>query len=111
MDLSPNEPNESVVDGSVIQRLVAERHGMQRARLGWTEQELIREFSILGEELADAVRRRAPRAHVSPSPEGSAGEAERAIEFLTNAMKVAEGVSLETFRQAIEENGSASATV
>lgn len=51
------------------------------------------------------------RVHTSLLHPREVREAERAIEFLTNAMKVAEGVSLETFRQAIEENGSASATV
>jgi PAS domain S-box-containing protein len=51
-------PSESMRDGSAIQRVIAERHGAQRARLGWAEGELRREFTILREELAAAVRRR-----------------------------------------------------
>jgi hypothetical protein len=107
VDLSPNAPNESVIDGSVIQRLVAERHGMQRARLGWTEPELMREFAILEEEMAEAVKRRAPLVQVSPTREGSEGEAERAVEYVSNAVRVARGVSLETFRRSLEEGRAA----
>jgi hypothetical protein len=44
-------------DGSAIQRLVANRHGMQRARLRWSEGEVRRELEILREELHAAVHR------------------------------------------------------
>ncbi|MDF1503851.1 ATP-binding protein [Roseisolibacter sp. H3M3-2] len=47
---------EMLRDGSEIQRLIAERHGVQRAQLGWPEAELRREWALLGEALADAVR-------------------------------------------------------
>ncbi|MBA4159762.1 MAG: hypothetical protein H0X65_20185, partial [Gemmatimonadetes bacterium] len=47
-------------DGSEIQRLISERHGAQRARLGWTEEALRREFEILKEEVEAAVRRKIP---------------------------------------------------
>ncbi|HEV7993289.1 MAG TPA: ATP-binding protein [Gemmatimonadaceae bacterium] len=103
VDLTANRPTESVVDGSVIQRLVAERHGMQRARLGWKEPELSREFQILREELGDAVRRRMPRSAATPSREGSAGEAERAVEFLDSAVRLAEGVSRESYLRTVAE--------
>ena len=49
-------------DATAIQRLIARRHGVQRARLGWTESELRREYVILGEELHAALRRRISRA-------------------------------------------------
>jgi PAS domain S-box-containing protein len=51
-------PSEALRDGSAIQRVIAERHGAQRARMGWTESEVRREFAILREELERAVRRR-----------------------------------------------------
>ena len=38
-------------DGSDIQRLVAERHGEQRARLGWGADELAREYRVVREEV------------------------------------------------------------
>jgi PAS domain S-box-containing protein len=45
-------------DGTEIRRLIAERHGGQRARLGWLEEEIRREYEILGEELEMAVGER-----------------------------------------------------
>ena len=44
-------------DSAAIQRTVAERHGAQRRRLGWREEEVRREFEILREEVASAIRR------------------------------------------------------
>ena len=41
-------------DGGDVQRLLAERHGRQRHRLGWTEEGLERGYQILREEV-DAV--------------------------------------------------------
>jgi hypothetical protein len=42
-------------DGSRVRELLARQHGQQRARLGWTEAALAREFAILGEELERAL--------------------------------------------------------
>jgi hypothetical protein len=55
---SKGEPTGLVADGAEIQRLVAERHGRQRARLGWNTDGLAREWQILREELEHAIRRR-----------------------------------------------------
>jgi hypothetical protein len=55
-------PSAHLRDGTLIQRVIAERHGSQRARLGWSEAEVRREFQILREELAAAVRRRVREA-------------------------------------------------
>jgi signal transduction histidine kinase len=55
-------PSASLRDGTLIQRVIAERHGAQRARLGWGEAEVRREFQVLREELAAAVRRRVREA-------------------------------------------------
>ena len=54
------EPSALLADAMEIQRLVAERHGAQRARLGWTEAALRREFMIIREELERVVRKSVP---------------------------------------------------
>jgi signal transduction histidine kinase len=45
-----------LADATEIQRLVSERHGLQRYRLGWNEAALRREFMIVREELERIVR-------------------------------------------------------
>jgi hypothetical protein len=91
-------PNQDVRDGTEIQRIVAQRHGAQRARLGWTEKELRREFVILEEELNAAVQRRLPEYAIGPSRESGEGEAGRAGIFLHQAMQIAEGLSLDSYQ-------------
>jgi hypothetical protein len=44
-----------IADGTLIQRLIAERHGAQRHRLGWTEDELRREYAALVAEVERVV--------------------------------------------------------
>jgi signal transduction histidine kinase len=51
------QPTPLLADATEIQRLVSERHGTQRARLGWTESGLRREFMIIREELERVVQR------------------------------------------------------
>jgi hypothetical protein len=96
-------------DTSAIQRLVAERHGAQRARLGWGEDELRREFAVLREELAAAVRRRAPAQLRGPTADARAGDAERALEVIDEFVGVAEAFSLTSFRR-YARTGDAAAT-
>jgi anti-sigma regulatory factor (Ser/Thr protein kinase) len=97
--LDDNAPNAEVRDGTAIQRVVAQRHGAQRARLGWTEREVRREFVILEETLMESVRRRLSVGAATPSNESGAGEAGRAAIFLHQALKIAEGWSVESFRR------------
>ena len=51
------QPSGLLADGTEIQRLLAERHGAQRARLGWTSDDLYREWQILDEEIERTLRR------------------------------------------------------
>ncbi|HVX39909.1 MAG TPA: ATP-binding protein [Gemmatimonadaceae bacterium] len=51
-------PSSLIADGTEIQRFLGDRHGAQRARLGWTAPELRREWQILRAEIERAVRRR-----------------------------------------------------
>ena len=55
---SGGHPTPLMQDGVEIQRLIAERHGAQRARLGWTEETLRRECEILSEEIERTLRNR-----------------------------------------------------
>jgi signal transduction histidine kinase len=51
------QPSPLLADAAEIQRLISERHGTQRARLGWTESSMRREFMIIREELERVVQR------------------------------------------------------
>jgi signal transduction histidine kinase len=76
-------------DGSRIQRLVAELHGEQRRRLGWSEDELRRDFAVLREEVEACVR-----AHVR-------GEgADAAVATAGRLLRQGERISLHAFRVA-----------
>ena len=66
----------------------ADRHGRQRARLGWTAEEVQREYQILSEELTEAVRRRVA---------ADAVDAERAVDALRAHLALAEQRSVATF--------------
>jgi hypothetical protein len=102
------EPTPELRDGSAIQRIIAERHGAQRARLGWRESEVRREFEILREEVVAAVKRRAELL-VGPTAEARRQEAERAEEMLDLFIGVAERISLashHTFLQTHPPSGS-----
>ena len=44
-------------DGSVLRKVVSERHGAQRKRVGWTEDDLRREFEIIRATVFSALKR------------------------------------------------------
>jgi hypothetical protein len=104
-DGPPGEPTAAVLDSRAIQRVVAERHGAQRARLGWSEQELHREFTILRDELTAAVRRRAPALVPGPGAQARAGDADHALEVLHQFVALAERLSIASFRRAADPAG------
>ena len=58
-NLKNADESDLLKDGSRIQRLVAELHGRQRHRIGWTEEALHREYQILDEEVAALAKRHA----------------------------------------------------
>ena len=71
---------------------MAERHGRQRRRLGWGEEEVRREFEILREELAATIRRRVLAEKRS--------EVERAVDAVGEFVEAAQRVSLAGFAEA-----------
>jgi len=60
-------------DGAEIQRLLAELHGAQRYRLGWTEAEIAKDVDILSSELVTATQ--------------SLGENEAAVLFVIDVVR------------------------
>jgi len=50
------QPSLLLADATEIQRLVSERHGIQRRTLGWSESALRREFMIVREEVERVIR-------------------------------------------------------
>jgi hypothetical protein len=56
LEHSSGAPTALLADSSDIQRLIGERHGAQRSRLGWTEDGIRREYGILVEELERVIR-------------------------------------------------------
>ncbi len=83
-------------DGSDLRNLLADRHGRQRARLGWTEAALRREYDILRDEATAAVRR--------PLPPGSPA-ADAAVAALGRLLDDVEGVSLAGMHSAQGTDG------
>ena len=80
-----------IVDGTAIQRLIAERHGAQRQRLGWTEEELRREHATL---LAEVERVVLDSSLLTGSPPSDT------LPVLRLILEEAEEVSIEGFREA-----------
>jgi hypothetical protein len=90
IETSDGAPTQLMRDGTEIQRVIADRHGRLRQQQGFAEPELVRDFTILHEELAAAVRRAAP-----------AGAAvDEALSLLTAFVSRARETSLESFRRA-----------
>ena len=59
LDESGGQPSSVLTDAADIHRLLAGRHGAQRARLGWDEDALRCEYGILCDELERVIRQRA----------------------------------------------------
>ena len=57
LEESGGAPSTLLVDSADIQRVVSDRHGLQRARLGWTTEAFAREADILREEVERGIRR------------------------------------------------------
>jgi signal transduction histidine kinase len=69
LDESRGRPSPLLADGTEIQRLVAERHGAQRARLGWTRDDLSQEWQILREEIERVIKQRIRGANTQAARE------------------------------------------
>jgi PAS domain S-box-containing protein len=88
LDEGGGEP-ELMKDGSEIQRLICERHGEQRARLGWSEADLRSEFALLRHEVERAVGDELRE-------EGADADVGEALEVFARLLEVAERISIES---------------
>jgi len=86
------QPSGLIADGAEIQRIVSEKHGAQRARLGWSAEHLRREYAILRDELGRIIRRRARAIPDSAIDDGLA--------ILGRVLEQAEESSLRGFQRA-----------
>jgi PAS domain S-box-containing protein len=82
-------------DGNTIQSAIAERHGKQRHRIGWTEAALEEEFRILREEIEQVV--------LQTARERPDVRADRARDLLEGLLEQARRVSIRAFRVAERE--------
>jgi signal transduction histidine kinase len=71
LDESEGAPSALLADSADVQRFIADRHGSQRARLGWTPEALSREAEILRDEVEAAIH----RSFSSPSTAAQVAEA------------------------------------
>src|SRR4029453_709174 len=78
-----------IVDGAAIQKLMAERHGAQRRRLGWNEEGLRREHAALVAEVERVVLDSSLLTGSPPSD---------AVPLLRLILQEAEEVSVRGFR-------------
>jgi PAS domain S-box-containing protein len=67
LDATGGEPG-MMRDGESIQRTIASLHGAQRARLGFTGDEVAREYALLGDAIGALVRRELEPAGVDAEP-------------------------------------------
>jgi PAS domain S-box-containing protein len=74
-------------DGDDLRQLIASRHGIQRARLGWPRRAVHREYEILGEEVEAAIR----RCSTAATPDAVR---RRAVETLHQLLRDAAGTAV-----------------
>ena len=90
------QPSGLVADGSDILRILADRHGVQRQRLGWTRPALEREWQLLSDELHRAMER-AASASASAVAESALVEAGTIVD---RYLEHARDTSLQSFARA-----------
>ena len=78
---SGGAPTMLLSDAADLQRFIADRHGVQRARLGWTTDALARQHVILREETDSAIRRHLPDPEVPGAVDEALGIVHRYLEL------------------------------
>jgi len=96
LDANYAEPSELLRDGTVIMRAIAEQHGGQRFRIGWSAQMIEIEMGLLTEVMTEAIRR-------IGGPDATA-ETETAISAVSQFIAQATRNSISSFRYAESMN-------
>ncbi|HET6230701.1 MAG TPA: ATP-binding protein [Longimicrobiaceae bacterium] len=94
LDEGGGEP-ELMQDGNDIQKVISERHGAQRSRLGWDDDALRREFGILREEVEALVHRETGSRDLD---EGGTADVAAALDVALTLLRQAERISLRGMR-------------
>jgi signal transduction histidine kinase len=92
LEEADGRPSSVLADATDIHRLVASRHGMQRARLGWTEEAIRCEYHILGSEIERVIRRRGDAI--------GSQMLEEALTIMARFLEQAEEMSIRAFARA-----------
>jgi signal transduction histidine kinase len=100
------EAPELLRDGSAIQRIVAERHGVRRRDQGWSEAAVLRGYDILRAEVERAVGRWL-RLGAAAAPGARGTDAGAAIRVLHGLIDKAEAESLRAWRRAASDGAPA----
>jgi hypothetical protein len=95
-DLKEWEESDLLKDGTRIQLLIADLHGRQRRRIGWSEAALRREYEILDSEVERLVKGRAHDAE-------GARALEPTLDILRRLLKRAHDASFAAFEKAGKE--------
>ena len=77
---SEGAPTMLLSDAADLQRFISDRHGVQRARLGWTMDALARQHVLLQEETERAIRRRFTDPGLAAQVEEAVGVVNRYLE-------------------------------
>lgn len=99
-EVADRELTDSLLDSSAIQRTIASKHGEQRARLGWQEEEVRREYVIIEEELTAVIRRTALKADTGETDPNRANDLNAATLLMRSLLAAAQRRSVESFRTA-----------
>jgi hypothetical protein len=92
IDESNGQPSSLLADSTEIHRLIAEKHGAQRARLGWSTAGIRREYALLREELVRVLRTRAGSISKASLVEG--------LTILNRVIEQAEEASVRSLQRA-----------
>jgi signal transduction histidine kinase len=98
LEQSSGQPSAVVADSTDIQRFIAERHGAQRARLGWGSDAMACDYALLTEEVVTSLRCAFPGEPVHALDE--------ALAVITRMLAQAQAVSARALERSTMASGA-----